>query len=568
MKLREGLIIAMFALPLGAQPVVAPGGVLNTAGYTLDGLPNSGIAQGSMFAVFGENLGPAQLVKAAELPLPAELAGTSMEVTVNGTTVVPYLFFTSSTQLAGVLPSHTPAGQGTLTVTYAEGSTALHDGAAGPNKSRVTNINGQTSEPVTIQVVKSAFGIFTRNAAGFGPAIVQNFVSIADMPLNGFTSAAQPGQTGILWGTGLGPIAGDDSNLPPVGNLPVDVEVLVGGVSVTPSYAGRSPLFPAVDQINFPIPRYVLGGPEGCYVPVAVKVDGVVSNYGSIAVSSEGKYCSDAANLSSEALRTAEQNGELRLGNITLARSTLTAPSQAILEQEQNAEAKFWRLGLNELLASGGPLMIPAPPPGACTVFPEDDVPDDPMQQFFATSLDAGPALNLLGPAGAVQLEQRDGMYEGGFDEGYIVPGPYTVNNGAGGADIGAFAAQMTVPGELTFTNRDDLATISRSADLPISWTGGDPNNEFVAILGISADADSQVGRTFFCVERVSAGTFIVPAVILSSLPASASLANGEGALMIAGVPSVEASQFTADGLDLALFGCLDVTIVVSVTFE
>ena len=64
-----------------------------------------------------------------------------MEVTVNGTAVTPFLFFTFSGQLAGVLPSNTPVGQGTLTVTF----------------------NGETSEPVTIEVVKSAFGMFTRN---------------------------------------------------------------------------------------------------------------------------------------------------------------------------------------------------------------------------------------------------------------------------------------------------------------------------------------------------------------------------------------------------------------------
>lgn len=51
-------------------------------------------------------------------------------------------------------------------------------------------------------------------------------------------------------------------------------------------------------------------------------------------------------------------------------------------------------------------------------------------------------------------------------------------------------------------------------------------------------------------------GTTVVPYLFFTS------------STQLAGVPSLEASQFTADGLDLALFGCLDVTIVVSVTFE
>ena len=142
------------------------------------------------------------------------------------------MLFGFAGQLAAVLPSDTPVGEGTL----------------------VVNFDGQTSAPVSITVVKSAFGIFTRNQAGFGPAIVQNFVSPTETPVNALTQAASPGQAEILWGTGLGPISASDATLPPVGNLPVAVEVLVGGISVTPFYAGRSPQFPAIDQINFFVP--------------------------------------------------------------------------------------------------------------------------------------------------------------------------------------------------------------------------------------------------------------------------------------------------------------------------
>ena len=55
------LVALALSIPLNAQPVVSPGGVLNTASFTPDGLPNSGIAQGSFFAVFGQNLGPGNL---------------------------------------------------------------------------------------------------------------------------------------------------------------------------------------------------------------------------------------------------------------------------------------------------------------------------------------------------------------------------------------------------------------------------------------------------------------------------------------------------------------------------
>ena len=70
-----------------------------------------------------------------------------------------------------------------------------------------------------------------------------------------------------IWGTGLGPISGDDAVIPPVGNLTSDAVVLIGGHTVTPDYAGRSGSYPAIDQINFKVPN----GVTGCFVPVAVK---------------------------------------------------------------------------------------------------------------------------------------------------------------------------------------------------------------------------------------------------------------------------------------------------------
>src|ERR1700722_2542006 len=52
------------------------------------------------------------------LPTTAGLAGTSVTITVNGTTLTAPLYSTVSTQVAAVLPSNTPAGTGTLTLTY------------------------------------------------------------------------------------------------------------------------------------------------------------------------------------------------------------------------------------------------------------------------------------------------------------------------------------------------------------------------------------------------------------------------------------------------------------------
>jgi uncharacterized protein (TIGR03437 family) len=112
----------MALIPAGAaaQPVVGSSGILNGASYAVPGLPNSGIAQGSIFIVFGQNLGPAAIAQVSRFPLPTSqgLAGTSIKITVGGTTVDAIMLYTLATQVAAVLPSNTPIGTGTLTVTY------------------------------------------------------------------------------------------------------------------------------------------------------------------------------------------------------------------------------------------------------------------------------------------------------------------------------------------------------------------------------------------------------------------------------------------------------------------
>ena len=46
------------------------------------------------------------------------MGGTSVSVTVGSTTVSAPMYYTSATQVAALLPSNTPTGSGTLTVTY------------------------------------------------------------------------------------------------------------------------------------------------------------------------------------------------------------------------------------------------------------------------------------------------------------------------------------------------------------------------------------------------------------------------------------------------------------------
>ena len=72
-------------------------GVVNVASNIPPGLPNYAVAQGSLFGIYGGNLGPATLT-VANLPLPttAGLGGTTVTFGVNGTTVTAPIYFARS----------------------------------------------------------------------------------------------------------------------------------------------------------------------------------------------------------------------------------------------------------------------------------------------------------------------------------------------------------------------------------------------------------------------------------------------------------------------------------------
>src|SRR2546430_81883 len=82
------------------------------------------------------------------------------------------------------------------------------------------------------------------------------------------------------------------------------------------------------------------------------------------------------------------------------------------------------------LIASRGIFGVAAP--GSCLAY----APGPDPAQF--QPLDAGPSLNLAGPGGSRQLIRRaDGSYTAAEASGYFRPGAYSIDNGAGGADVG-----------------------------------------------------------------------------------------------------------------------------------
>ncbi len=529
-------VFILYSTQAIAQPKIAAGGVVNAASNLPNGLPGSGVAQGALFSITGTNLGPATLMQAA-YPLTTNLNGTSARVNVGGTGVDALIVSVSATQVIALLPSTTPTGTGTV----------------------IVSVNGTPSASAPIIVVASAFGIYTADQSGSGPAQVT--LTDYQTPVT-LAAPATPEEPLILMGTGLGAYNGDETN-PPMGvDLSSTVTLYIGNQVAMVSYAGRS-MAPGVDEIDFTVPD----GVSGCYVPVAVAVNGVISNFTSISVSPDGSTCSDPAGLPSSAINQVAAGGNLRVGFIELQRIgfSVTVPILGSLAIKQDSGAAyFYNFNNNALIASRGLSSISSF--SSCTVLVctgTTCIPDN--SALNVPRLDAGPSIKITGPSGSATLPQSTnvGEYHGPLGSSgltgsnFLNPGAYTAA-GTGGADVGAFTANLTVPALLTWKNQSSFTgTIDRSQNMTITWSGGaDP--DYVAIFGTSTSASTpQVTATFVCTEKASAGTFQVPSYVLEALPVSGTLSQSGltvpgGFLLVGNYPL--SNTFTAPGLDLGFF--------------
>ena len=181
--------------------------------------------------------------------------------------------------------------------------------------------------------------------------------------------------------------------------------------------------------------------------------------------------------------------------------------------------------------------------------------------------LAAGPNITITGPSGTAVLppSTNTGEYHGPlgssgtFGSSFLVPGAYTASNGPGGADVGAFTANLTIGTPLTWTNQSSYgSSVTRANGLTITWSGGSAN-DYVAMFGSSTSVDGSVTSTFVCTEKNSVGTFTVPAYVLSALPVSGTLTQSgvtipAGFLLVGEYP--HSTTFTAPGLDFGYFNC------------
>ena len=78
--LRLIILAIAFVATVTAQPQITANGVVNAASNAPVGWPNASIAPGSIFSIYGTNLGPASS-PALAFPLQTTLGGVSVQVT-------------------------------------------------------------------------------------------------------------------------------------------------------------------------------------------------------------------------------------------------------------------------------------------------------------------------------------------------------------------------------------------------------------------------------------------------------------------------------------------------------
>ncbi len=223
----------------GGTVFLNPAGVVNGASFAPPGNP---IAPGQFVSLFGTGLGPAQAA-IASAPFPTALSGVS--VTIQGRAAP--IYFVSATQLSALVPFATSGNSAEIVVRNA----------------------GVESNRVTVAVARTSPGIYSQpqNGIGAGAILRQNNSLLTA------ANAARRGETIQIYLTGLGalnpPLADGVAAPTATLNFVVDnVNVYIGGIKATVSFAGAAPGFAGLYQLNVVVPNTA---PSGNAVPVAVE---------------------------------------------------------------------------------------------------------------------------------------------------------------------------------------------------------------------------------------------------------------------------------------------------------
>src|SRR5215831_15087401 len=227
----------------GAAPAISAGGVVSAGAF--GGFTS--VAPGSWMEIFGSNLSATNRSWAGS-DFNGTKAPTSLDnvkVTIGGKDA--FIDFVSPTQVNAQVPSDTPTGGQTMTVTNASGTSAAY------------NITVNALQPGLL--APAAF-----NIGGKQYVVAQFPDGTFVLPPNAIagltTRQAKPGETVTIYGVGFGPVKDSGGQNIPAGTIVTGLNSLansftmsIGGTNATLSYGGLATNFVGLYQFNVVVPN-------------------------------------------------------------------------------------------------------------------------------------------------------------------------------------------------------------------------------------------------------------------------------------------------------------------------
>jgi uncharacterized protein (TIGR03437 family) len=243
-----GSVKTIGAVTANAVPTLARDGIIHNLNPRIGGA----LAPGNIVQIFGANMSGGQEIP-AELPLPAEVRGTSVLI---GGFEAP-LYFVSPGQINAQIPYELDSGRKYQVIVVANGALTI-------------------PESIQLEAVQPGIAAFPD-----GLVIAQH----ADLSLVSADNPAQPGEFLVIYLAGLGKtdnpvVSGEASPANPLAR-PLDTPVLrIGGQQADIFFAGLTPGLVGLYQINFQVPESASSGTQ----ELVVEQSGVLSNLTTITI--------------------------------------------------------------------------------------------------------------------------------------------------------------------------------------------------------------------------------------------------------------------------------------------
>lgn len=239
-------------LTSAATPLLFRNGAVSAASLK----PFAPVAPGSLVSIFGQNFEPTP-TEASELPLPRRLGGISAKL---GEVELPLVF----------------AGPGQVN------AQVPFEIASGTTASLVVKKGDLFTAPEEVTLVPVQPAIFSVDMTGRG----QGAILDAQFRLADETNPAAVGEAVQIFATGLGSTipavaSGEPAPDSPLSRVVLPVRVTIGGRDAVVDFAGLSPGYAGLYQVNARIPLGVAASPA---VPVVITQNGIASNTVTLAV--------------------------------------------------------------------------------------------------------------------------------------------------------------------------------------------------------------------------------------------------------------------------------------------